>query len=130
MKKFFFSLLVLSLLCLVNTSATYAVDPVGDPKSWMNGLSASGVIDPSKVSIRDDVLPFIIGLLQVGIFLASLLFLIIGGIKWSMGGGTKDGVAKAKATITYALIGLSLSLVSVLIFKALEIFLGAKVFGG
>lgn len=37
----------------------------------------------------------------------ALAFLILGGIKWIMSGGDKEGTQKAKETITSALIGLA-----------------------
>ncbi len=39
-------------------------------------------------------------------FVAALGFLIFGGIRWILSGGDKEGTAKAKSTITSALIGL------------------------
>lgn len=43
-------------------------------------------------------------------FVAALIFLIYGGIKWIMSGGDKDGATKAKETVTSALIGLAIVL--------------------
>jgi hypothetical protein len=43
-------------------------------------------------------------------FIAALVFLIIGGIKWIMSGGDKEGASKAKETVTSALIGLAIVL--------------------
>lgn len=37
----------------------------------------------------------------------ALAFLILGGIKWIMSGGDKEGTGKAKETVTSALIGLA-----------------------
>lgn len=36
---------------------------------------------------------------------------------WITGGGNKEGMAKAKATVTYAIVGLVLGLSSVIILK-------------
>lgn len=43
-------------------------------------------------------------------FIAALVFLIWGGIKWIMSGGDKEGTGKAKETVTSALIGLAIVL--------------------
>lgn len=43
-------------------------------------------------------------------FIAALVYLIWGGIKWIMSGGDKEGTNKAKETVTSALIGLAVVL--------------------
>ncbi len=45
-------------------------------------------------------------------FVAALGFLIFGGIRWITSGGDKEGTAKAKSTVTSALIGLVIVLAS------------------
>lgn len=55
---------------------------------------------------------FIINFLLVIGFFAALVFLIYGGIRWITSGGDKEGTAKAKATVTAALIGLVIVLAS------------------
>ena len=57
----------------------------------------------------------IIQLLLVAAFLLAFIFLLIGGIKWIVSQGDKQAVAGAKGTITYAIIGLVLALLSFLI---------------
>lgn len=39
-------------------------------------------------------------------FVAALAFIIIGGIRWITSGGDKEGTAKAKNSVTAAVIGL------------------------
>lgn len=41
-------------------------------------------------------------------FIAALIFLVIGGIKWILSGGDKEATGKAKESITAALIGLAI----------------------
>lgn len=68
------------------------------------------------------LVPFLV---WAGVFftiILSLIFLLVGGIMWITGGGNKEGMAKAKATITYALVGLVLGLSSVIILRFLENF--------
>lgn len=43
-------------------------------------------------------------------FIAALVFLVIGGVRWILSGGDKEGATKAKETITSALIGLAVVL--------------------
>ncbi|MCL4390154.1 MAG: pilin [Patescibacteria group bacterium] len=57
----------------------------------------------------------LVGLVQTALntvlfvaFVAALVFLIIGGIRWIMSGGDKEGTTKAKEAVTAALIGLAI----------------------
>ncbi len=52
----------------------------------------------------------VISILLFVSFLIALIFLIIGGIRWIMSGGDKEGTNKAKETVTSALIGLAVVL--------------------
>ena len=64
-------------------------------------------------------------LLFLGVALA-LIFVIVGGIKWSMSSGDKQALASAKATTTFALIGLVLLLSVFFIVQAIQNFYGVK----
>ena len=81
---------------------------ISSPKSWLPGLnpgfgpSASQGIDFFKTKL----IPFVISWAIFLVIFLSLVFLIIGGIMWITSGGNKEGLAKAKSTITYALVGL------------------------
>lgn len=52
--------------------------------------------------------------------LISLLFLVVGGIKYTVAAGNEDSMTDAKNTVTSALIGLALALMSYGIVKGLE----------
>ncbi len=69
------------------------------------------------ISVSSIVRFAINGLLFVG-FVASLIFLIYGGIRWIISGGDKENTAKAKATVTAALIGLVIVLAAWIIMNA------------
>lgn len=60
----------------------------------------------------DSVISTGINVLLFVAFVAALGFLIYGGIRWIMSGGDKEGTAKAKGTVTSALIGLVIVLAS------------------
>ena len=45
----------------------------------------------------------------------TLIFLIWGGIQWTMSGGEKEGLQKARLKLTYAIIGLVVVLLAFLI---------------
>lgn len=55
-------------------------------------------------------LPQILNILLFVAFIAALVFLIYGGIRWILSGGDKEGTAKAKGTVTSALVGLAIVL--------------------
>ncbi len=57
-------------------------------------------------------LPGIVNILLFVAFIAALIFLVYGGIRWILSGGDKEGTAKAKGTVTAALIGLAIVLAS------------------
>lgn len=60
-------------------------------------------------------------------FVAALLYLIYGGIRWIMSGGDKEATGKAKGTVTAALIGLAIVLGSwILINLILTLFGGGS----
>lgn len=99
------------------------------PKFWLNDSSLQnvpGIINPGSGLnfIGSNLVPFIISLLLFIVLALSLLFLIIGGITWITSGGDKEGLAKAKGTITYAIVGLVLALGSFIILRILSNFFG------
>lgn len=61
------------------------------------------------------------GLLVVTIVLA-FIFLVIGGIKWITSQGDKQGLANAKGTVTYAIIGLVLAFLCYAILRLVSTF--------
>ncbi|MEK7605008.1 MAG: hypothetical protein AAB478_00595 [Patescibacteria group bacterium] len=60
------------------------------------------------------------------IFVLALIFIIISGIKWITAGGDKTKVQSARGTLTYAIVGLVLALLSFLIIG----FVGQLITGG
>lgn len=60
------------------------------------------------------------------IFVLALIFIIISGIKWITAGGDKTKVQSARGTLTYAIIGLVLALLSFFIVN----FVGQLITGG
>ena len=62
----------------------------------------------------------IINLLLILGFIAGLVFLIYGGIKWITSSGDKQGLANAPLTITYAFLGVILTMVSFVIIRLIS----------
>jgi len=57
-------------------------------------------------------------------FVAALGFLIYGGIRWIISGGDKENTAKAKGTVTAALIGLVIVIGSWILLNVIFTFFG------
>lgn len=130
MKKYVVTIIFILLLTvsLGLNPVLAGTTPVQEPRDWLGTLNGTGTINPYEVDFRKDIIPRVLNIAFVGIFITSLIFLLLGGIKWIMSGGAKDSVAKAKSTITYALIGLALALSSFIIFQILQQFIGARIF--
>lgn len=125
-------------------SPVYSNDPIPAPSSWLQNAGQliqgkvarpTGSPAPSTTlptgGLNDFIIPalvpFIINLLLFIVFLTSLIFLIIGGIMWMTSGGEKEGLAKAKSSVTYAILGLALGLGSFLIISIIQNFFGVSI---
>ncbi len=94
-----------SLVRLLISLFLYAAASTLCPENNQGGTEFSKLCDVSKTNINSAV-PVIINALLVVAFIAALVFLIVGGIRWILSGGDKEATGKAKGTITAALIGL------------------------
>ncbi|RJQ24473.1 hypothetical protein C4577_07880 [Candidatus Parcubacteria bacterium] len=65
-------------------------------------------------------------LLAVAGITLSLIFIIYAGVVWITSGGNKEGVEKAKQTLTYAIIGLLVIVFSFVIINIIGQVIGAK----
>jgi len=65
-------------------------------------------------------------LLLLTAILFSLAFIILGGFKWITSGGDKQKLENARMTITYAVIGLFISLFAFLIINIISAFIGVN----
>ena len=74
------------------------------------------VNDPSDVGLPNitvkDGLPKVLTIVFTLAGLLSVIFIIIGGLKYTLSGGDASGLKSAKETITYAIIGLIVTLVA------------------
>lgn len=107
------------------------MDPLNNPpKGWLSKLVPEGVRQARGIDFfKLEFIPFLISLMLFLVIVLSLIFLIIGGIMLVTSGGDKEGTAKAKNTITYALLGLALGLGSFIILGVLGNFLGFNFLG-
>lgn len=60
-----------------------------------------------------------VSFLFVTAIILTLFFLIYGGIRWIISGGNKEKVAQARQTLTYAIIGLIVVLLSFFIINVI-----------
>ena len=114
-------------------------------KIWYTALGTASLIFPSLAfavdsgTIVPDTLPNV-GIIQViqavikfiliVAFIAAFIMLLIGGIRWILAGGDEKAVSSARSTITAALIGLVIVLLSFAIIKLVEAFFGVTIISG
>ena len=114
-------------------------------KIWYTAAATSPLLIPFNVlavesgTIVPDTLPDvgIIAVIQAVIkfilivaFVAAFIMLLIGGIRWILAGGDEKAVSSARSTITAALIGLVIVLLSFAIIKLVEAFFGVTIISG
>lgn len=109
---------------------------IGNPNTWLRSIDpgfggiGSNLLGSFGIGFfTHNVATFIVSLGIFALFSLSLIFLLIGGVKWIISGGDKEGAAKAKNTVTYAIIGLALGLASFIIVNILGTFFGLNLVG-
>lgn len=105
---------------------------VGNPNSWLSQIAPGNSIPGASLGLNfvtGNIIPFIISILLFLIIVASLVFVVVGGIMWITSAGEKEGLAKAKSTITWSLLGLILGICSFIIMGVLGKLLGANLLG-
>ena len=108
-----------------------AAVPITSPKDWLSTINP-GFGPNAGLGLgffTDNVATFVISAALFILFTASLIFLLIGGVMWITSGGNKEGMAKAKNTVTYAIIGLALGLASFIIINIVGTFFGINLVG-
>ncbi len=96
------------------TVATPAINPSGDALA----LPASNVNDQGQY-LQTEFLPKVTKSIIAFTGGLSLLFVIIGGIQILTDFGSEDQLGKAKKTLTYAIVGLLISILSFGIVQAI-----------
>lgn len=89
------------------------------PSEWMSEIQVPGIPNGGIDLIGSTIVPNFINIILFTVFLCSLIMLIVGGVMWIMSGGDKEGMAKAKGTVTYAIIGMVLGVSSFLILNTI-----------
>jgi len=118
------NIFAISFLALFFFCASFATASTCDPNSgyFCNPLNTGG---SGTDTIADVLILGVKAILSlIGIF--ALLFIVIGGVKYTVAAGNEDTMQSAKHTITSAIIGLALSMVSYGIVIGLEEMLKIK----
>ena len=66
-------------------------------------------MDPARIEDLNSVIANVLSIAITAVGIASLVMLVIGGFQFFMAGADKDGTARARHTITYAIFGLVLA---------------------
>lgn len=115
-------------------------------KIWYAALAASPFIVPFQVFAAETgnilegtqlpnvgiiaIIQAVIKFILIVAFVAAFIMLLIGGIRWILAGGDEKAVSSARGTITAALIGLVIVLLSFAIIKLVEAFFGVTIISG
>lgn len=127
----------LAFVVFVASPVLVATNPVAEPvgaaacsarflglPAWYRGLTeeddCSKLLSPTSVEggLSGYIGTLILNLIEAALFLVgyiSIIFLIYGGFQFLTGGATADRTAKARKTITNALIGLVISILAIAI---------------
>lgn len=104
MKKALTHITVLSVLLLVSAGSAFANQPVNP-----GGNGTINIIPTAIGPVATDangLVRFIINAMIVIGVIASLIFLLWGGLRWILSGGDKGKVDAARSTIVAAIVGL------------------------
>ena len=106
-----------------------AASTVPAPNEWMKQVNSgfgpsTSLLNFGLIYFQGKIVPFVVSLLLFLVIVLALGYLIYGGILWITSGGDKEGMTKAKNTVSHALVGLALGLASFIIVNILFSFFG------
>lgn len=81
---------------------------------------------PSGTDAPSNALQLTVSLLMIVVIAASLIFTLYGGILWASSGGDKQKIDKARRTITFAIIGLVVTILAFVIVRIVGEVLGVS----
>lgn len=70
-----------------------------------------------------------IALLLITVVVLSLIFLVWAGLQWAMSGGEKEKLQKARARVTYSIVGLVLAFSSFFVIGLIDSIFGINLLG-
>lgn len=86
----------------------------------------SGVPSGGLFPVGQNIVQMLVQLGFIFAIILSLIFMILAGIDWITSGGDKQGLEKARAKLTYAIVGLVIVLFSIFIVNLVESSLGIR----
>ncbi len=118
MKRLLAALTILSLFVLPIMPVSAQYDPFGNVCDPSDPLTSSSEVcqaanDPTNpVSGEDGVLVTVLNIISFVIGAASVLMVMVGGLKYITANGDSNSISSAKNTVLYALIGLAVFVLS------------------
>lgn len=111
--------------------ALAAQNPPGiPPGNSGNGFNINSVFEPAKsgkISTIGDLATIALTVLTSLAGILSVFFIIFAGIKFITGAGDDKKMQNAKDTLTYAIIGLSVTALAFVILQIVQYLVGSKV---
>lgn len=92
-----------------------------------NEIRSQGGIDPACTANIGRLLSRVVIIIFIVAALLAFLFLIIGGIRWILSGGDKEGTTKARSMITAAIIGLAIVFLAFVVINILGAIFGFNI---
>lgn len=127
-------LFILSLLTFFSVAMPMAVvaTPVhaqlnNDFSIDCNEIRNQGSVNPACTANIGRLLSRVVIIIFVVAALLAFLFLIIGGIRWILSGGDKEGTTKARGMITAAIIGLAIVFLAFVVINILGVIFGFSI---
>jgi hypothetical protein len=106
---------ILGLLLLVSLSPMTAHAATKDATTACQGIAATGAGCGSGEAGVETLIQTVIKILMYVVGVASVIMLVIGGLRYVTSGGDNSAVASAKNTIIYSVIGLIVAIIAVAI---------------
>lgn len=75
-------------------------------------IPVPGGVPTGGISMLETILRASLGLVFLVAAVLAVIFLILGGIRWTTSGGDAKGIEAARKQITYAIIGLIVTLIA------------------
>ena len=89
-----------------------------------NPALSESIRDMEGISFIDILVSNLVTLFFIAAAIVALFFLVTGGIKWVTSGGDREGTAKARETVTAAIIGLVIIFSVYAILRLISLFFG------
>ncbi len=86
-------------------------------------------IPKGGITVTSSVIGNAVTIMLIIAAILSLIFLILGGIRWITSGGDKQKVASARSRITYAIVGLVVAMGAFFIINVIGYFFHVKLIG-